>query len=154
MTFIQPICDLDLGLLITRTELGLADLDLNDGTVYVMALDGIRPRGESWRREFARSPNVPGQRVVHAVLEADPLQVDVICKGDTWFDAHQNYETAVDAFRQTTFNVTETVDGVTHLWQCTEADVVPVWRAIWQAVPAIAVAFEAPRQPVDVDSGS
>lgn len=140
------------GLSITRDELSLAVLDLNDGTSREIAGQaGVQPGSKTWRRETASSPHVPGSLVVHSVRDRDRMAVQIVHKASTFAAVWTLVEETEAAFDQATFVVAETIGAQQIDYAGSEADASHVWSGLWMEVPAMLVLFEFPHRLITVD---
>ena len=138
---------------VTRTELALADLDLNDKTTYGVMAAG--PGAKSWRRQTAESPFMHGRALVGAVLDTEVAPLRIRVKGSTDSVLNTNLNALLRAFEQFTYDLTLTIEGVTYTWRCEPADYtigdrggeintfVRLANQEW-------VSFEIPRNPIPV----
>lgn len=110
---------------VTRTELVLGDLNLNDGTTYqvVQAGPGARRR----RRKTVTSDWVHGELVIASPLAGVDRQLRVRCKASTGGGLSTAITAVIAAFSQSTYTVSGTFDtGFPFQWNyCTEADIEP-----------------------------
>ena len=112
--------DIAVACFITRTELALADLNLNDGSNYKVI--GIGPGSLEWNRQYAGSPYVHGEVLVNAVKAQGNLPMSIRCKGTTQSAREANVAALCRALEQFVYNITLTIEGVTYTWQCDPAD--------------------------------
>lgn len=114
--------DINVSAWVTRTELSLGNLDVNDGANYVLAR-GITPGAVSWRKQFVESPFYEGRYVVHEVKDAVEMKIPFYVHGATYAAVHANLETLLAAFtEQSTYEVHTVIEGVDHGWTCERAD--------------------------------
>lgn len=114
--------DLTISLHVTRSELGLGNLDLNDQTNYRAAGNELNPGAVQWRREVVNSPFVHGGVVMDAVRDTTQGTLSLYAYGTTIPQLKSNVDTAVEAFSQDEYKVVFTHEGATWTWLCTQAD--------------------------------
>lgn len=138
---------LTLSVLVDRTELSLADLEINDGTTYIVT-DRVNPGAVSWRREQVTSPYVDGAVTVSRAKEIVEGQIVVDVLGATQGAVQNSIATLIDAFTQDQFELTFSMDGTIYKWQCEAADYIVNWDRVRFINRKVSVGFQFPRQPV------
>lgn len=138
---------------VSRPELGLPDLNLNDHSkFYVSGADGaIFGSTVQWRRQTAQSPFVEGQFTVNAVRDVveDKFAVEVL--GTDQVSLQLNLQELVDAFSQSYFNVTMQLDNAVYTYACEPSDYTIDWtRARWHNHQAL-ITFALRRSPVPIN---
>lgn len=112
---------------ITRTALGLTDLDLNDHTNYVIS-DGFDAGAVSWRREQAESPYVESKITIGRVRDIVEARIGIQVRGATHADIAANVKTLIDAFTQDVFYLSISLDGTVYRWEGEAADYTMEWN--------------------------
>ena len=112
--------DLTVAATITRTELGLDPLDIDDGANYELVTAG--PGARAWAREWAVSPVVHGGTQVSARLEIQNRLLVVRCKGSTATALENASKALVAAVSQSSFTLSISLDGRANTWKCFCAD--------------------------------
>lgn len=121
-----PARDAVVTVKISRTQLGLADLDLMDHLNYITS-GTFMGAGVTYRRQQIRSPYVEGATTVNRVRDQvqDQIAIDVLA--DTQAHFQTNIATLQNAFAQDTFVLTMTLDTVVWAWQCEASDYQMDW---------------------------
>jgi len=139
---------------VSRDLLGLADLDINDHTNFILSSDSILSATVSWRRNQAQSPFVESQILISAVrdLVQDSVAFEVLAGkvpgGHAGLQA--NLKTLIDAFSQFSFNFTVQWDGVPYTYACQPADYAIDWTSGRAQAQQLRVKFSLYRSPVPV----
>ena len=110
------MADFPISVAVTRTELSLTDLDLNDGVNF--STFGMGPGTRARRNVYNTSGNVTGATLNNSVLDliVRPLIVRVLGTSGATFDA--NVQALVDAFEQSSFQLKETKNGTLTTYDC------------------------------------
>ena len=107
-------------LTITRAELSLATLNLNDpGTYAIRSFDRGRVRR---RAQWARSPYVEGATQVGQVRDLVEMDLAMDVEATTQATLQTRLDTLYDAFSQSTYTLTYGLDGTTYAWTCFPAE--------------------------------
>lgn len=115
--------DLTITATISRTDLALADLALEDpGTYRIVELS---TGTVTWRRETVESPNVRGRGLIGAVQDTKTGRIVIRASASSAAALATRTATLTDAFEQLGYTLTVTIDGVTHSWACECADWAP-----------------------------
>jgi hypothetical protein len=106
---------------VSRTELGLADLPLEqDGKYYIP--DGTFGGGEvGHRRVTSESPMVKG-RYPSSIIEADRVGNVAVHVISTEANLQADCQTVIDAMTQFRYLLSWQWDGLSGVWQCETAD--------------------------------
>lgn len=113
--------DITLAALITRTSLGLGDLDINDHLNYACGVPLLG--GEKrYRRNQATSAYQRGAVEISATLDDVIETVTVEVMGTSQSNLMANVTTLRDAFAQGSYQLKLTINGVQHTWACKRAD--------------------------------
>lgn len=118
--------DLTISATVTRTELSLGDLQLNDGTNFTLTRDGFTPGSKSFRKETVDSPLVAGRYLLHAVADVVVSELKIRCSSTTDAGLAANVTAVVNAFSQFQYTVTVTINGVAWQYLCECADTIAV----------------------------
>jgi len=114
--------ELSIATTISRQDLGLEDLDINDGVAYRVGRN-LEVNAVSWRREAATSPFVHGRIPVIEVKDAMESSIDIYVLGEDHAELDQRLKTLLDAFtEQYSYTLRLSVDGYSHAWSCERAD--------------------------------
>ena len=145
--------DLTIAAAITRVELGLAELNINDQTNYKIVKVG--PGEVEWERQYSGNPFTHGQTLVSAVMRQGTLPLSVRCKGATNVVVENNRDALCRALEQFTYNLNITIDGVSFSWKCdpanysvdeTDGAINPFFVRAKQSV----VTADIPRDPISI----
>lgn len=116
------MADLTVNAAISRTELSLADLDIDDGVNYILG-NGVQAGAVSWRKETVTSPFYEGRFVVHEVKDAADLKFLVYVIGETYPAVNTKVATLLQAVtEQYSYELKLNVQGQQHTWVCERAD--------------------------------
>lgn len=131
---------------VTRSLLGLGNLDINDHVSYVLSY-GILGANTSWERNQVKSQWVDGDVTVSRrrgnVIE--PMVFHVY--GNDQSDLQSNISTLIDAFIQDSFTMTIDLDGSTYQYSCESADHSVEWGYKMHSAMTT-VTFQVPRKPI------
>lgn len=123
---------------VTRTTLGLGDLNINNRTQFIVASE-ILSSQVTYRRQQVRSPYVEGAITVNRVRDQvqDRIAIDVI--GNTHAILQTNLTELHNAFAQDRFALTVQLDTAAYVYLCEAADYkmdfsVPRMHAIYTQV--------------------
>lgn len=141
--------DLTISALVSRTQLALADLDINDHVDYVLAGPQAFGGAVQWSRKQVSAPWVDGEITVerHRTNVTEPLSVYVA--GTSISDLDANLGTLIAAFQQDRFTFQLVVGGANHAWDCEAADISQVLYDTTHVVAKyVTVTFAVPRKPI------
>lgn len=135
---------------VSRPELGLADLNLNDHTNYYVA-NTIFGGTVSWRRQTVQSPWIEGQFTVGAVRDQVEDKFVVEVKGADQISLQNNLKALVAAFSQSSFNLTVQLDTAYYTYACEASDYTIDWTNTRFIAKQVQVSFSLRRSPVPVN---
>lgn len=135
---------------VSRGELGLADLDLNDHVNYFVSAT-VFGGTVSWRRQTVQSPFVEGQFTVGAVRDQVEDKFAIEVKGAGQVELQDNLRTLIDAFSQSTFNLTLQLDAAPYTYSCEASDYAIDWTQTRWHNRQVLVTFSLRRSPVPVN---
>lgn len=142
--------DLEMSVVVTRTQLALPDLQINDFVTYYVG-SGFLGETMAWVRETASSAFLDGAITTsrRRGMVSEPMPVEVL--GDTPRDLQLNMNDLIKAFEQSLFNVIITIGTGTHAASytlvCESADHQMEWTGPrWVAIHG-KVSFTVPCQP-------
>lgn len=115
------MADLTITGSVTRTELALADLALNDDT-YKIIRGSWGPGEVVWRRQAVSSPYVDGSFLVNATRDQVTTPLGIRVTGSSRTDCMNKVGTLCRAFEQFSYELTITVDGTDFTYTCDPAD--------------------------------
>jgi hypothetical protein len=146
--------DLTLAGSVTRTPLALADLNLNDWVNYYLS-EELMGGEERWVRNTQGSAYMEGEVTVnrHRGNITEKVGVEVLGTSQAVLDA--NIATLKDAFYQDSFQMTLTINGSTHTYQCEAADLdnTMVWNKARHVGRIVLCVFSVPRRPIPIAGG-
>lgn len=135
---------------VSRPELGLADLDLNDHVNYFVSAP-IFGGTVSWRRQTVQSPWVEGQFTVNAVRDQVEDKVVIEVMGGDQVTLQQNVQALIAAFSQSSFNITLQLDNAVNTYACEASDYTVDWTHTRWHNRQVQVSFSLRRSPVPVN---
>lgn len=127
-------------------------LNLESGGYEIVA---VGPGGRSWRRSTVEGRYQHGRALIGAVLEQGALPLVVRVKGSSWSQVSNRAQALVDAFSQTSYTLTITIENVTNRWRCEPADIQIAGGDEFQKFHAMAnqqeYVLSIPRDPIPLD---
>lgn len=108
-----------VGLTVTRPELSLSALTAAPGVAEVVSYD---PGGVGKRRVIAKSPTVAGHLQTGSVADSRLLVLVLRLFGANKSALDSNVQTWLNAFEQTRYDLTFTVNGIGTTWTCDDAE--------------------------------
>lgn len=116
------MADIAITALVSRSELSLADLNIDDDVNYRLGAN-IDYGTVSWRRETVQSPYFAGRVPVHEVKDAVESKLVVYVLGSSHAVLNTNIQTLIEAVtEQYRWELKLTIEGVLHSWDCERAD--------------------------------
>jgi hypothetical protein len=108
--------DLPLSVVVTRAELSLTDLELNDHSAYEIV--SIGPGGRVRRNTYNRSGNAHGGTLNNSVLDViiRPLVVRVLATSQSQLETRT--ATLITAVEQSSWHLVETKNGQATTYDC------------------------------------
>lgn len=135
---------------LTRTELALGNLQLNDGT-YKLSAQGFDPGSVTHRNEYATSPYVQGGLLVNSVR--DLAQGGFVV--DIYATSHADLQTRIADLKaavsdQRTYDYYVVIEGQTYAWRCDRSDYAVGWvhERLHALVVPFTVQFNRDPQPI------
>lgn len=113
--------DIAVAMVVTRTDLVLPDLALEDDGVY--GIVGIGPGGQAWRRNLIVGRYQHGSVSLGETLEDASLVGLVRVYGATWLEVRTRAAALFTALAQHAYTVTLTIDGVIDTYTCRPGDI-------------------------------
>lgn len=113
---------------VTRGELSLPDLNLNDHVAYIVSGgDLVFGATVTWRRQQVQSPFVDSKITTGRVLDIvqDKFAVDVM--GPDHVTMASNVQALINAFSQSYFNLTVQFDAQPYTYACEASDYTMDW---------------------------
>jgi hypothetical protein len=116
---------LTLSVKLTRTLLGLDDLELNDhGAYYISELGDYAIQ---WDRKTISTPWTDGDITVQRSRRSVERRVVIEVLGTTTTQMKQRARTLIDALSQDSYNMTVNMDGDSSTYRCEAADYTISW---------------------------
>lgn len=146
--------DLDLAVAVTRTQLGLSELNICDHLNYYIAATQFLGGTMSWTKNQITSPYTDGAFTVNRTRGqvTEPVTVEVLGETDT--DLQTNLATLINAFSQDSFVLLIGIGAANYQYQCEAADVqLARWTVSGMLFKQQQVVFQVPRQPVAILGG-
>ena len=143
---------LGMSVTVTRTQLGLSPLAINDHISYYVA-DTFMGGQVSWTRNQVTSPFVDGAVTVNRTRSMVTEQVVIEVLGGTQALIQANAATLISAFLQDSFLLTITVATTTYQYLCEASDFQVTWTGPRFFAKQAQVTFSMPRQPIPVIGG-
>lgn len=140
--------DLALSVLVSRSALGLSDLDINDHIDYIVAGPEFLGGQQSWDRTQVSSPFADGE--VTTMRRRQNVQENIVLEvlGDTTSEVHSNAQTVIDAFSQDAFTITVSINGASTAYHCEASDYKLITSGPRYSAQQIQVLFVVPRKPI------
>lgn len=147
------MADLSLSALVTRTDLSLADLNINDSTNYRIAGPEIMAGQVSWDRQQINSPWVEGDITISRRRPNVNSQLTVYVAGTDQANLMTNIRTLVSAFSQDRYTLQINIGSAVNQWDCEAADYSVQMDTAHVYGKYIPVSFNIPRNPVPLSGG-
>jgi hypothetical protein len=150
------VSDLVVAASVTRTELGLGDLNLHvAGSIQVVSYD---PSGAVKSRVLAGSPTLDGHVQTGSKVDGRVILLTLRVLGPAKSVLDATAQTIFNAFEQSSYQLTVQLDDATVVWQCDDAEYKPVSAdgdgvdktGLAQLTRRQAFAFTIPAQPAPV----
>lgn len=127
----------------------LSALNLENPGSYQMVSAG--PGAVSWRMTFVDAPYVDGAFLVAAAKGITRAPLVIRSFGTSRTDLNNKVDALLRAFEQFTYQLTITIDGQAHVWDCMPADYGAQGTGEWDPDRMRQLhqdyAFQIPRQP-------
>lgn len=144
------MADLTLAGSVTRSLLGLGDLNINDYTSYFLSAQ--MDFGEKrYQRNAQGSPYMRGEVTVNRTEKQRIRNIGVEVLGTSHANLESNLQALLDAFDQDSYNLTLTINGTTRTYVCEAADYsLPGWVSGRIVGRVVLVQFSVPTRPIPV----
>lgn len=153
------MADLDMSVVISRDNLALGPLEINDGYIYQIG-DQFLGGQVSYDRQEVGGPNTDGSLTTGRTLQKVQEPVAVEVWGRTNLDAslrnaalQANIDALSAAFMQNTFTLSVTIDTAVWEYSGEAADVQITWMGTRFMAKKGKVTFTVPRQPRELLRG-
>ena len=131
---------------VTRTDLGLSTLNINDHVNYALGSQ-ILGGTVSWERNQVNSPWVDGDITVSRRRPNVQESVQINVYGDNQTEMLANIKEITEAFSQNSYQMTVTLNGQVYRYQCESADYSVEWGVKMHSSQCM-VMFSVPRRPI------
>lgn len=140
--------DLALSVLVSRSVLGLSDLDINDHLNFIIAGPEFLGGQQSWDRTQVSSPYADGE--VTTMRRRQNVQENITLEviGGSVPEMHSNAQELIDAFSQDSFTLTVSINGASTVYSCEAADYKILTSGPRYTAQQIQVLFIVPRKPI------
>lgn len=108
--------------LLGRSSLSLADLQLWDPPNLIVAGDSFGPGPQTLRRTTISSPFVRGRFPIDVVADTQDAPMTLQVLGSTGADLSSRVGVVLAAFSQWSYTLAYNFDGIIGSWQCEAAD--------------------------------
>ena len=145
---------LGMGVSVTRTQLGLPVLNINDHNAYYVA-DTFLGGQMAWNRNQVTSPYVDGSVTVNRTRSMVTEQIVVeVLGGPSQALLQANVATLIAAFSQDSYLLSITLpQATTYQYLCEAADYQVSWTSPRFFAKQLQVTFSMPRQPIALVGG-
>lgn len=134
---------------VTRSSLGLGDLDIHDGLNYVIT-NRLFGGSVSYQRNQVSSPYVDGDVTVTRRRPNVSENISIHVYGSDHASMATNVSALIAAFSQDSFNIGVTVGNQLYQYQCEAADYQMEWDQAKMHSTQTTVNFQLPRRPAAV----
>ena len=110
---------------VTVSVSGTIDLDLTYANGYELNADGLGPGTLTERREFVTGPFTRHRWLIDTQRDTSTAPLDVFVFGSTASSFNTRAAALIAAFKQFSYNLQVTIDGVLYEWVCEPADIAP-----------------------------
>lgn len=144
---------MNVQVLVDRTELAAADLDVTAGAYDIEGETGIDFGGRTWRRNMVDSPFVHGSFPVTQALENSTLGLAIQVRAASQDALATAIAVLVSAFSQFEYSVTIKFDDADRQWTCWAADMTVGTHDERFGQWNVVVQVQIPRSPIQIDDG-
>jgi hypothetical protein len=137
---------------VTRSDLGLADLNINDQADYIIGSEMLGAM-VTWDRKVVSSPFVNGDVTVHRRRGNVAERFSVYVLAATQSEMQTNIKALIDAFNQHKFNLSITLDSTVYTYICEASDYQVEWMNTNFFALKVKVVFNLIRQPIPLVGG-
>ncbi len=139
--------DLTVAASVTRDDLGLGTLNINDHSNYILT-STILGGTVAWQKNQVSSPYVDGDITItrRRPTVMEPFEVHVY--GTSGGSLMTNASTLITAFSQDSFSLSIAINSATRQYECEAADYTIEYAHTKFSVNMCTVRFQLPRSPV------
>lgn len=142
--------DLDVTAFVTRGELELGLLNINDGDNFILG-KGLQVGKLVWRKDTVTSPYVHGRFPVREVMDAIETTLVVYAKGESHAVLTENIGVLIAPFtEQSEYELRINVEGQAYHWRCERADYEVAFATETLNALMVPVQFTIYRSPIAV----
>lgn len=134
---------------VTRSDLGLAALNINDHTTYRVANE-IMGGNVTWDRKTVSSPYVNGDVTIHRRRGNVSERFGIYVYGSNQTNLQNNVKALIDAFSQNSFTLSMTLDSVEWSYRCEASDYQIEWSNAHLFSNQVRVLFNLIRNPIPI----
>lgn len=116
------MADISISAVVSRDNLALSDLDINDKTNYVVAGPEVFGGNVTWDRKQVSSPVVDGEVTTYRRKMNVQDNLAVYVSADTQANLFTKIRTLIDAFTQDRYTLQFNIGGAVIQWDCESAD--------------------------------
>lgn len=131
---------------ITRTELGLPPLSVNDHLNYILGPE-LFGGTNTWNRQTVKSPYVDGEFTVGRTLGVVEERMSIEARGGNALELQVNLATLVAAISQSRWTLSIRSDDSVYAYDCEAADYTVGWENTRRMVFRSVVTLLVRRQP-------
>ena len=145
--------DVAMSVTITRSSLGLLDLDINDHLNYIVAGPEFLGGQMSWERNQVSSPFVDGDFTVNRRRQNVTENVVIEIMAGSGLELQVNTRVLTQAFSQDEFYMKVEINKATSIYRCEAADYKLVTSGPRFVANQIQCVFSVPRRPIPTAEG-
>lgn len=140
---------LTLAASVTRDELGMGDLNINDHTSYALGVN-ILGGQVAWQKQQVTSPYIDGDITITRRRPTVMETIEINVYGTNHSTLITRLKTLVQAFSQDTFNLGVSFNGTLRQYQCEAADYSIEYNQPKIHSHQCLVRFSVPRNPIPI----
>lgn len=135
---------------VTRTELGLGNLSLNDSSYKMDHPEEGWLESIQWEKHTVRSPFYHGEFLVNAVKKQTSVTPRILVFGSSISDVHTKVNTLLATFAQFSYDLAYAKDTTEYTFSCQPADYLVDYRWLMyeEAIYTMPVSFVCPVSPI------
>ena len=142
--------ELDVVAFVTRDELELDPLDINDGVNFILG-KGVQTGKLTWRKDTVTSPYVHGRFPVREVMDAVEMTLVVYALGSSHAVLTENIGVLIAPFtEQNEYELRIDVESQAYHWRCERADYEVAFATETLNALLVPVQFTIYRSPIAV----
>lgn len=147
------MADITLAGSVTRTALGMGDLNINDYSAYFLG-SALELGEDRWERSSTGGAHMLGEVTTARTKKNITRVVPIEVLGTSHANLEANITALKQAFNQDSYQLTLTYNGTTHTYAAEAADVsYPGWITGRITGRVVLVVFSVPCRPIPVAGG-